>query len=348
MSPRILHFTKGRILWECRACVALEDFPSQVHRRFIRGENTVSDRNWGSQQRQTWRLFDGHYVRYEKKVDWSLKFPRPAVQIAPYAPFAAHRAEPYFKEDIYSRWLKAVELYSARNLTYEFDKLPAISGMAAAVIEIMEDDVYLAGIWGKYLIRGLLWMPALLDAGAPTPKRALHIPSWSWASYCGPITFHASLADRTDHPHNMARCLVDILEGGGVTAEVKHLANIEAETSISGLDRFGSVSGGTLQMTTRIRYFSLGANPLNYSCQIQDEKIAQFFHIHLDDESSQLHSKVVFALLLSGTGFIWTYSFGLLLLQKAQSSTFHRIGIFYTRYVKYVMAKFEEETLIIE
>ena len=76
LSPRIVHFTNTRILWECRTCVAFEDFPSQVYRGFIGGGifPVIAEADWGGEKIDTWRLFDGHQERYEKKIDWVSRF----------------------------------------------------------------------------------------------------------------------------------------------------------------------------------------------------------------------------------------------------------------------------------
>lgn len=139
---------------------------------------------------------------------------------------------------------------------------------------------------------------------------------------------------------HIARSLVALLDGSRPTIKIEYIASIEARTSILGLDPFGSVSGGTLQITTLIRSYGIGTNPWNNRCRTLEEE-AQTFQIFLDDESSQSHSRVVFALLLSGV----TCAFGLL-LQKAQSDTFHRIGIFYTLEAK-VINSFKLETLTV-
>jgi hypothetical protein len=35
LSPRIIHFSRSRILWECRGCIAYEDSPTQMYRRLL-------------------------------------------------------------------------------------------------------------------------------------------------------------------------------------------------------------------------------------------------------------------------------------------------------------------------
>jgi hypothetical protein len=311
-----VHFTKTRILWEYRTCVAFEDFPSQVYRGFI-GRGILGADLGG--KIDTWRLFDGHQERYEKKIAWGLKIPRVPVHIPP----PANLVNPNYKEDIRTRWLRATELYSARNLTHEADKLPAISGLAAAVARLVEGDVYLAGIWEGDLIRGLLWRSVLSDTSVTAPKRASNIPSWSWTSYCGRINFLASANDAYLPSRDLADRLIALLDGSRPATKVEYIASIRARTSVLGLDPFGSVSSGTLQITTLIKSYDIyhGTNPWN--TLVEGRGSSQIF---LDDESSQSHSGLVFALLLSGSDGTNQSSFGLI-LQKSHLDTFHRIGI---------------------
>ena len=59
-------------------------------------------------------------------------------------------------EAVYMSWYEAVKLYAARNLTLEKDKLPALSGIALAMKEMVKSE-YVAGLWRNDIHRGLLW-----------------------------------------------------------------------------------------------------------------------------------------------------------------------------------------------
>jgi hypothetical protein len=88
-----------------------------------------------------WRLFDGNHEK------WDMQMPRGRNVLG--------SGKSYVAVDIYTRWLECADSYSRRSLTSERDKLPAISGLAAAVAATTE-DIYLAGVWSSDLIRGLL------------------------------------------------------------------------------------------------------------------------------------------------------------------------------------------------
>lgn len=57
---------------------------------------------------------------------------------------------------LYRRWRCLVQKYTTCDLTFESDVLPAISGLARAFNEKLKDK-YLAGIWLRDVLAGLLW-----------------------------------------------------------------------------------------------------------------------------------------------------------------------------------------------
>lgn len=91
-----------------------------------------------------------------------------------------------------SRWTNLVELFTRRNLTYETDRLYALSGIAAE-ISLSRKDSFLAGLWRAEIPSGLLWRtkhnPSDQKAGNSRRHREYYAPSWSWASVTGPIEF---------------------------------------------------------------------------------------------------------------------------------------------------------------
>lgn len=159
LSPRIIHFATDGILWECREYVAFEDYSALIHRSMTSWVNPRDRMLLPA----SWRLLDG------------------AVRPATYK--SAQREH----HDI---WLRAVEDYSARSLSHQSDKLPALSGLAAGLGALLDQDAYWAGIWRGDLARSLVWTPRQC-ASFPSEKilRLSQFPSWSWASYNGAIVF---------------------------------------------------------------------------------------------------------------------------------------------------------------
>jgi len=93
------------------------------------------------------------------------------------------------KDDVLMRWQLLVSKYTSCDLTFETDRLIALSGIASMVHKRTQCD-YLAGIWRKYLPIDLLWSvwwPATNERVAKTMMNAngsprYVAPSWSWAS----------------------------------------------------------------------------------------------------------------------------------------------------------------------
>jgi len=83
-------------------------------------------------------------------------------------------------------WHAVIRDYSARALTQNTDKLPALSGLAA-LYHKNTGHTYLAGLWKETIVANLNWKQNFLFGRAsPPPRPALYrAPSWSWASVDG-------------------------------------------------------------------------------------------------------------------------------------------------------------------
>jgi hypothetical protein len=83
-------------------------------------------------------------------------------------------------------WADVIEEYSGRALTFERDKLPALSGVASRVAARTK-STYCAGLWWEDMPFGLLWRRSTgTRLQKPTEWLA---PSWSWASSIGPVVY---------------------------------------------------------------------------------------------------------------------------------------------------------------
>lgn len=92
-------------------------------------------------------------------------------------------------------WMQMLELYTARNLTNPYDKLPALAAIAKQLSDSTGAE-YLAGLWKPIFRQGLLWkhhpdyVPRVLgkpDSGNPMRSNGYRAPSWSWAAVDGVI-----------------------------------------------------------------------------------------------------------------------------------------------------------------
>ncbi|KAM0558046.1 hypothetical protein ACHAPJ_005213 [Fusarium lateritium] len=102
-------------------------------------------------------------------------------------------------------WRDLVKRFMRLDLTFERDRLIAISGIARFLFNRIGDE-YIAGIPKKYWIEGLLWSPSLgYTASGEVPYVAgpeLYtrrpeetLPSWSWAACPGPIEWPLPVYD---------------------------------------------------------------------------------------------------------------------------------------------------------
>lgn len=83
------------------------------------------------------------------------------------------------------RWNEAIREYSPREMTYESDRLPAISGLASFFANNNESDEYLAGLWRNGFPQQLMWRAL----GVNRRYRTYVAPTWSWASQSYDVFF---------------------------------------------------------------------------------------------------------------------------------------------------------------
>ncbi|KAF7939244.1 uncharacterized protein EAE97_007324 [Botrytis byssoidea] len=122
-----------------------------------------------------------------------------------------------------SQWRQIVELYSAANLTYGKDKLPAFSGIAKSLND-ENGDQYLAGIWRRKIEEQLCWGLARSKASKRPLWRA---PSWSWASIDGQVTWPTS---------------------SPMFLDARHAHVVDANTTLYSYDPFGQVIDGFIRL----------------------------------------------------------------------------------------------------
>lgn len=135
------------------------------------------------------------------------------------------------RENPHHYWRELVESYTLRFLTFETDKLPAISGVASKVLEFLPSrPKYLAGLWQDNLAEDLCWYtfnPSFEYSTSlkqfPQKYRA---PSWSWASVNGGVTFHF------------------------IDDDIQNLITVaDAHCTVPGVNPFGEVTDGSITLT---------------------------------------------------------------------------------------------------
>lgn len=201
LSPRVLHFTKRQVVWECAS-------------EWYYEASGVPDKQYGSGQ------IDHSYrkVVFQPIVNDTLKR---MLQLPGTEEVKAEASSPSTDSPNTSdtknnptnsakrlkSWLQNISEYSGRSLPLPSDKLSAVAGIAT-ITDNGTMGVYLAGIWSKNIEFGLSWARQLSLLTRPAEYRA---PSWSWASLDGKISYDmpACLSRSSKEPVRRLRWVED-------------------------------------------------------------------------------------------------------------------------------------------
>ncbi|OAG17696.1 HET-domain-containing protein, partial [Alternaria alternata] len=178
LSPRILHFTKHQIFWDCGTLSACEVFPNGLP--FPLDHKASTDRHWRG------RLV-GSTVSSNALTGVN------------------------DNESSYTFWMSAVQNYTECNLTSQGDKTIAIWSIAKLLRDVMREQ-YAVGMWSEALEEQMAWRVRETQKCENMPELDASIPSWSWASVRGSIVPQHRLALRsytvTDHDGAMVKFTV--------------------------------------------------------------------------------------------------------------------------------------------
>ncbi|KAL9069696.1 MAG: hypothetical protein Q9157_006079 [Trypethelium eluteriae] len=161
LSPRLLHFVKHQIFWDCATMSACETFPSGLPGRV--DEIAGADRYWRS------GLQDPSSLRQQTLVgpaDYSVE----------------------------QFWKNAVLYYTSCNLTNGKDKLVAVWGVAKLIRDALGEK-YGAGLWQRNLEEQLAWRVSSCEL-LERPPDLSNNPTWSWASINGAIQLQERLLEK--------------------------------------------------------------------------------------------------------------------------------------------------------
>jgi hypothetical protein len=169
LAPRIIHFTKRQLIWECASAG-----PKCMHFE----ASGIPDTVVGSGQ------IDSHFWKsgFQPLVSQTLQT-RLHTQTGSEGPTDADSAIQNTANRI-KRWHQCTDEFSWRQLTNPLDKLPAVANLAVAVNDGTLGE-YLAGIWSTHFFAGISWSRQYALLSRPPAYRA---PSWSWASLDGKIS----------------------------------------------------------------------------------------------------------------------------------------------------------------
>ncbi|KAF7547980.1 hypothetical protein G7046_g8839 [Stylonectria norvegica] len=156
LAPRILHFGKRQLIWECCEKDAAEVYTDGLPPA-LRTSSESGFKQLDSSE------YIGQKYRYKEREAEGVSAP-------------------------HLLWYRIVDSYSASALTVPTDKLVACSGIAKRMADILQDD-YVAGMWRRYLEGELLWMVSFNHQPERWARpREYRAPTWSWASVDGHVT----------------------------------------------------------------------------------------------------------------------------------------------------------------
>jgi hypothetical protein len=163
LSRRMVHYTKGKIFFECRT----HRFMNECQEGVGKGETQLGF--WGPE------------------IKAGTMFPK--------------KDQNPFDSTLMGRWYMAIKIYSQLRLTKTSDKLAAVAGVAREFQMLFSKEreaagktsrdgsalhtpLYVSGLWSHDLLYGLSWYPSKPPKLCIAGNKA---PSWSWASWHTPI-----------------------------------------------------------------------------------------------------------------------------------------------------------------
>ncbi|CZR58181.1 uncharacterized protein PAC_08072 [Phialocephala subalpina] len=223
MAPRVLHFCRDQVAWECNELEASENFPHGIPKFRLRFGDIV------------------HKPGFKR------------VMAAQY-PFSDSAGDEHQPSESYSereRWKEIVRVYSKMQLTDPGDKVIALSGIAKVMSERI-GDTYIVGMWKKDLASQLLWyVNPVWENGRfshPSKRPGLYrAPSFSWLA----VDAEQGVIPGDSRDEGLLFQIIEIdirlstdnefglVEDGGHLKVVGYLKKIQmAEYIINGVSRF--------------------------------------------------------------------------------------------------------------
>ncbi|KAF5981410.1 hypothetical protein FBULB1_4807 [Fusarium bulbicola] len=129
-----------------------------------------------------------------------------------------------------------VPAYTALDLTFATDRLPAIQGLANAAQRLRSGDEYIFGLWRKSIKADLLWYRNGGDGDGHRIKNG-GAPTWSWGSVTEPIHYSERII-----PSDSNLQILDIITSEGqppVLVIRGHLVNVKLEDPYSNIVSLG-------------------------------------------------------------------------------------------------------------
>lgn len=223
LAHRTVHFTQRQMYWECEEGLFWECLDSDKSTNLY-DEYSIGKISKGLVQSLSRTAIDGQQPWFDRKP-----------------------------------WFNAVQEYTSRSITYESDKLAALSGIAAALQQIT-GDVYFAGLWQSWFVQGLLWrfQDSTIDPYIQVAKKTVEVdewraPTWSFAALEG-VAVYANYNQYTSTCATLEECIV-VPKGKNPLGEVQSgFARISGPvTSITRIEQGVAINGETFRIQWRGR-----------------------------------------------------------------------------------------------
>lgn len=229
LSKRVVYFCDDQMYFECRTAFETE---SNEHVPFGHMGAWLGWNDMDPEDAEDDELDENGVPRGIASID--IEYLSTAASPGIFSPGEIRSFDVFRRDVMYERWSRFIGQYSSRGLTYESDKLPAISGIAKVIGSIIKDN-YLAGLWEGDLIQGLLWRTA---AHKPQEPKVYRGPSWSWVSLDGQIT--------SSTHWNIQKWLALSRQSERV------LSLVEAKIELTGSNPYGGVSEAILKISAKL------------------------------------------------------------------------------------------------
>lgn len=260
LSPRTVYFASDQLYWECGSLYASEVSPTggpwdlAFRERFFHTAKRLPDELLPS--------YDGRF-----KHNYFAAMSQ-----------GSDKTDMPFSEKIPYLWANIISQYSSGQLTFEKDRLVAISGVAKAISGFLRNDEYYAGHWLSNLALSLLWKAEDEEYGRMKNYQA---PSWSWASIPGAVDM--SLVFRSREKPNIT---IEVLKVDVVPADIG--------------ERTGSVIGSSIQVkgllckahhSVRLKRNLTGPFAMNFYDRVRLRKTCTYSLLPYETESCLIFRK---------------------------------------------------------
>jgi hypothetical protein len=229
------------------------------------------------------------------------------------------------KTKAFGGWRSLMSYYSKKSITYESDRLPAISGIAKYMQSLGAGE-YLAGFWRDDIYESLLWLPKRVipvlaegDSTRSTYRRRAkdyHTPTWSWISL--------AKCDEEGEPDGGIE-VCDWFENHSWTLSKVHAVLVDSHSEPAGLDPTGKIKSAYLVFRAKLVEVSVCWENRHSIVSQGDRE----FSVHWDIDLEFGETSTVYALLTGDTPSGFPRG---LVLQESETvkGAFERIGLFDT------------------